>query len=91
MQPYFNGEAYQNYPRSAQTGYRELYWGKWFPQLLAIKKKYDPDGFFNYAQDVSAGSGNIAAASAPGAAPTGTRYRRRSASSSRRAAARSNG
>ena len=48
-----NGEAYQNYPRRANTRFAEMYWGAGFPTLQVIKQKYDPDNFFNYEQSVA--------------------------------------
>ena len=53
LDPLGNGESYQNYPRLSQTDYRQRYWAEQFPRLLAIKRKYDPDNTFRYAQSVS--------------------------------------
>ncbi len=53
MNPYFNGEMYQNYPRDIEYDYRAMYWGTAFDQLLAIKQKYDPNNVFRYAQSIS--------------------------------------
>jgi FAD/FMN-containing dehydrogenase len=53
MARHFNGESYQNYPRRGQTDFRRRYWGRWFENLLAVKKKYDPGNFFQYAQSIS--------------------------------------
>ena len=53
LDPLGNGESYQNYPRLSQTDYRQRYWAEQFPKLLAIKRKYDPDNSFRYAQSVS--------------------------------------
>lgn len=54
MERFCNGRSYQNYPRLAQTDYRQRYWGHVFDDLLAVKRKYDPKGFFRSAQDISA-------------------------------------
>ncbi len=54
---YSNGESYQNYPRLSQLDYRERYWKDAFPKLLAIKRKYDPENFFHYAQSISPAKG----------------------------------
>ena len=53
LEPMSNGESYQNYPRLSQTDFRERYWAEQFPKLLRIKRKYDPQNFFRYAQSVS--------------------------------------
>ena len=57
LEPMSNGESYQNYPRLSQTDFRERYWAEQFPKLLRIKRKYDPQNFFRYAQSVSPGPG----------------------------------
>jgi len=53
MQPYFNGESYQNYPRRGMADYRRQFWGQAFPSLLAVKQKYDPFNVFNFPQGIS--------------------------------------
>ncbi len=53
MSHYSNGQRYQNYPDPLDLNYREAYWGGVFPTLLAVKQKYDPTNFFQYAQSVS--------------------------------------
>lgn len=53
MKPYFNGHAYQNYPRRSQVNYRWLYWGNYFNSLLFVKNKYDPENFFHYQQSIA--------------------------------------
>lgn len=53
LEPLSNGESYQNYPRLSQTDFRQRYWAEQFPRLLRIKRKYDPDNVFRYAQSVS--------------------------------------
>ena len=45
--------SYQNYPRRVQKNSAHAYWGDYYPALVAIKRKYDPDGFFRYQQAVS--------------------------------------
>jgi FAD/FMN-containing dehydrogenase len=54
LAPYSNGESYQNYPRRTQQDFRRRYWGSSFEKLLAVKRKYDPNTFFHYAQSISA-------------------------------------
>jgi len=51
--PYCNGHSYQNYPRRQQRGFAKAYWGDYDSSLVAIKRKYDPDGFFHYQQAVA--------------------------------------
>jgi FAD/FMN-containing dehydrogenase len=51
--PLCNGHSYQNYPRRRQKNFAEAYWGDYYPCLVAIKRKYDPNGFFRYQQAVS--------------------------------------
>ena len=48
-----NGEAYQNYPRRANTRFAEMYWGAAFPTLQAVKHKYDRSNFFHYEQSIT--------------------------------------
>ena len=52
LAPYSNGQSYQNYPNRKQKDFRQAYWGKYYNQLVAIKKKYDPLNFFNYQQSI---------------------------------------
>jgi FAD/FMN-containing dehydrogenase len=51
--PLCNGHSYQNYPRRHQKNFAHAYWGDYYCCLVAIKRKYDPDGFFRYQQAVS--------------------------------------
>jgi hypothetical protein len=53
MNGFGNGESYQNYPRLSQLNYRDRYWKEAFTKLLVVKKRYDPENFFRYAQSVS--------------------------------------
>lgn len=54
MQQYTNEHSYQNYPNRDQTGFQWAYWGPYYAQLVAIKKKYDPHNFFEYQQSIGA-------------------------------------
>ena len=54
MARFYNGQSYQNYPRLSQTDYRRRYWGRFFDDLLAVKRKYDKKTFFRSGQDISA-------------------------------------
>ena len=53
MERFFNGQSYQNYPRLKQTDYRQRYWGRFFDDLLAVKRKYDSKAFFRSAQGIT--------------------------------------
>jgi FAD/FMN-containing dehydrogenase len=52
MQPYFNGECYQNYPRRGLPNYAQQYWGNAYPTLQQVKAKYDPNNVFNFPQSI---------------------------------------
>lgn len=52
MQPYFNGESYQNYPRRDLPDYPQQYWANSYPTLQQVKKKYDPNDVFNFPQGI---------------------------------------
>jgi hypothetical protein len=49
---FWNQEIYQDYPNMNVPDYRMNYWGDAFWALLAVKAKYDPQTFFNYAQAI---------------------------------------
>ena len=53
VQPYANGEVYQNYADASLVDFRTAYWADAYPTLLSIKQKYDPTNFFNYQQSIS--------------------------------------
>jgi FAD/FMN-containing dehydrogenase len=59
MEPYGNGETYQNYPRRTQLDFRRRYWGASFERLLAVKQKYDKTNFFQYGQSISPESADM--------------------------------
>jgi FAD/FMN-containing dehydrogenase len=52
MQPFFNGESYQNYPRRSLPNYPQQYWGTSYPTLQQVKQKYDPGNVFNFQQSI---------------------------------------
>jgi FAD/FMN-containing dehydrogenase len=56
MQPFFDGEIYQNYPRGTITDYQEAYWAAAYPTLVKVKQKYDPNNFFNFPQSIGLSS-----------------------------------
>lgn len=53
MHRFWNGHSYQNYPRRGDANYRWAFWGDAFPTLLAVKRRYDPDGAFRFPMDIS--------------------------------------
>ena len=52
MRPYLPGAAYVNYCDLDLQNWADAYWGTNLPRLSAVKKAYDPDNLFNYAQSV---------------------------------------
>jgi FAD/FMN-containing dehydrogenase len=52
IDPYSNGESYQNYPDPALRDWAEAYYAENHPRLREVKRRYDPDGFFRFAQAV---------------------------------------
>jgi len=52
MRPYLPGAAYVNYCDLDLQNFADAYWGANLPRLSAVKKAYDPDNLFNYAQSV---------------------------------------
>ncbi len=52
MEPAWNGEIYQNYPRLGTPGYGAAYWGPAQVGLYAVKLKYDPTQLFRFDQQV---------------------------------------
>ncbi len=49
---YFNGSAYQNFIDPTLEDWELAYYGSNFPGLVDIKRKYDPDNFFKFAQGI---------------------------------------
>ncbi|MGW2443770.1 FAD-binding oxidoreductase [Streptomyces sp. NPDC001675] len=50
MAPHASGAAYQNYTDPTLTNWRKAYYGDAATRLSAVKKQYDPERFFSYAQ-----------------------------------------
>ena len=65
VRPWMNGHVYQDYPSRDLPGYRWAYWGHAFPSLLAVKQKYDPEGFFDFEQSISPAPDGVLASDAP--------------------------
>jgi hypothetical protein len=65
VRPWMNGHVYQDYPSRDLAGYRWAYWGDAFPSLLAVKEKYDPDGFFDFEQAITPPPDGVLASDAP--------------------------
>jgi FAD/FMN-containing dehydrogenase len=56
VSPFWNGGIYQNFPSADAPDYRKNYWGAAYTALAAIKRKYDPDGLFDFPQAIKPGS-----------------------------------
>ncbi|AOR33488.1 hypothetical protein BFF78_22660 [Streptomyces fodineus] len=50
MSPYASGAAYQNYTDPTLTDWKKAYYGDAATRLGKVKKQYDPQRFFSYAQ-----------------------------------------
>ena len=62
MQPYANGQAYQNYIDPDLTNWSAAYYAQNYPRLQTVKRTYDPTRLFNFPQA-------IVPAAAPAPAP----------------------
>ena len=52
LAPYTNGEAYQNYIDPTLADWQSAYYGANLPRLQSIRRSYDPDAVFNFAQAI---------------------------------------
>src|SRR5215475_102572 len=53
IDPYSNGETYQNFTDPALADWRESYYAENYPRLARIKARYDPDRAFEFAQSIT--------------------------------------
>ncbi|MGX7680378.1 FAD-binding oxidoreductase [Jatrophihabitans sp. DSM 45814] len=52
--PWTGPSAYVNYADASIADYGTAYWGSNYPRLQSVKKQYDPDGLFTFAQAIKA-------------------------------------
>ncbi len=52
VHPWGTGGAYPNFPDPALTDWMTAYYGRNADRLRTVKAKYDPDGFFRFAQSI---------------------------------------
>ena len=55
MTPYMDGSAYQNYIDPALPDWAHAYYGANLARLMQVKKAWDPDNTFRFAQSIPLG------------------------------------
>jgi FAD/FMN-containing dehydrogenase len=55
LRPHVSGSAYQNFIDRGQPDWERAYYGANFDRLVEVKRRYDPDGLFDYEQGIPAG------------------------------------
>lgn len=52
IDPYSSGESYQNFIDPRLPNWQQAYYGGNYSRLVQVKKAYDPDKFFSFAQSI---------------------------------------